>query len=99
MARKTIAVVIATVFTLCTGDILYSAEKPQTSPAPAAQFQFSKDRELQQLKPKKAVRVKLHRNTKGEYSWDLTGESVDDVVKADKRIRKMLFPDEEPKGR
>lgn len=53
-------------------------------------FQATKDTGIQHTVPKKPVRVKLHRNAKGEYSWDLTGDNVDDVVKADKRLRKLL---------
>lgn len=54
------------------------------------QLQFSKDSHIQQVKPKKPVRIKLHRNAKGEYSWDLTGDNVDEIVNADRRLRKML---------
>lgn len=61
-------------------------EKPQTG----QKFQLSKSPEIQQVKPKKPVKVKLKRGAKGEYSWDLSGDSVDDVVKADKRLRKLL---------
>lgn len=53
-------------------------------------FQFIKDPQIQQVKPKKPVRIKLHRNAKGEYSWDLTGDNVDEVVQTDKRLRKLL---------
>lgn len=64
---------------------------PPESPAkktPA--FQAGKDTGIQHVVPKKPVRLKLHRNAKGEYSWDLTGDSVEDVVKADRRLRKLL---------
>jgi len=54
------------------------------------QFKFSKDQQIQQVKPKKPVRIKLHRNAKGEYSWDLTGDNVDEVFQADRRLRKLL---------
>jgi cytochrome c oxidase assembly protein Cox11 len=54
------------------------------------QFQFSKNQEIQQVKPKKPVRIKLHRNAKGDYSWDLTGDNVDEVIQADRRLRKLL---------
>lgn len=53
-------------------------------------IQASKDKVLQYAKPKKPVKIKLHRDKKGEYSWDITGESVDDVIKADKRLRQLL---------
>jgi hypothetical protein len=54
------------------------------------QFKFSKDQHIQQVKPKKPVRIKLHRNAKGDYSWELTGDNVDEVVQADRRLRKLM---------
>ena len=64
----------------------------QTAERPQAQqgFQVGKNPQVQQVKPRKPVRVKLHRNAKGEYTWDITGDSVDDVYQADKRLRKLL---------
>jgi len=64
----------------------YSFSQPQTQP----QVQTSKDKVLQYAKPKKPVKIKLHRDKKGEYSWDITGENVDDVIRADKRLRQLL---------
>lgn len=65
------------------------AAMPEKS-SPAPQFQAARDKEIQQVKPRKPVRVKLHRNAKGEYSWDLTGDNVDEVVRADKRLKRLL---------
>lgn len=65
-----------------------AAAVPEKQQAP--QFQTGKDKEIQQIKPRKPVKVKLHRNAKGEYSWDLTGDNVDEVVRADKRLKKLL---------
>jgi hypothetical protein len=62
----------------------------ETSQPARGELQFTRDKGLQQVKPNKPVRVKLHRSAKGEYSWDLTGDNVDEVVKADKRLRKLL---------
>lgn len=61
----------------------FSAEQKQS-------FQFSKDPQIQQVKPKKPVKIKLKRNAKGDYSWDLTGDNVDEVMQTDKRLRKLL---------
>lgn len=52
--------------------------------------QFTKKPEIQQVKPKKPVKIKLHRNANGEYTWDLTGDNVDEIVRADSRLRKLL---------
>ena len=54
------------------------------------QVQVTKDKVLQYAKPKKPIKIKLHRDKKGEYSWDITGESVDEIIKADKRLRQLL---------
>ncbi len=53
-------------------------------------FQFGKQPELQQVKPKKPVRIKLKRTAKNEYRWELTGDDADEVVKVDRKLRKLL---------
>lgn len=53
-------------------------------------IQIKKQPEIQQIKPKKPVKIKLKRTTEGKYTWDLTGDDVDEIVKADKRLRKLL---------
>ncbi len=60
----------------------YAAEKEN--------FQFKKQPELQQIKPKKPVRIKLKRTSKDEYSWELAGDDVDEVIKTDRKLRKQL---------
>ncbi|HXX58141.1 MAG TPA: hypothetical protein VEI96_09095 [Thermodesulfovibrionales bacterium] len=57
--------------------------------------QVKKQPDIQQVKPRKPVKIKLHRTAKGEYSWDLTGDDVDEIVKADKKLRKLLKLDTE----
>ena len=53
-------------------------------------FQFKKQPEIQQVRPQKPVKIKLHRNAKGEYSWDLHGDNVDEIVNTDRKLRKLL---------
>ena len=53
-------------------------------------FQFKKQPELQQVKPKKPVKIKLRRSAKDEYTWELTGDDAEEIIKTDKRLRKML---------
>ncbi|MDA8104303.1 MAG: hypothetical protein M0Z71_02890 [Nitrospiraceae bacterium] len=59
-------------------------------PADKGGFQFRKQTELQQIKPKKPVRIKLKRTAKDEYSWELSGDDADEIVKTDRKLRKML---------
>jgi hypothetical protein len=58
--------------------------------AERSDIQFTKQPEIQQVRPQKPVKIKLHRNAKGEYSWDLNGDNVDEIVNADKKLRKLL---------
>lgn len=53
-------------------------------------FQASKQPDIQAVRPKRPARIKLHRSAKGEYTWDITGENADEVVRADARLRKLL---------
>lgn len=55
-----------------------------------ANLQIKKQPEIQQTKPKKPVKVHLKRSAEGKYSWELTGDDVDEVVSADKRLKKLL---------
>lgn len=67
---------------LFTGGSVSAAEKTD--------FQFRKQTEIQQVRPQKPVKIKLHRNAKGEYSWDLNGDNVDEIVNMDRKLRKLL---------
>lgn len=58
--------------------------------AEKSDFQFKKQPEIQQVKPQKPVKVKVHRNAKGEYSWELSGDNVDEIVNQDRKLRKLL---------
>lgn len=58
--------------------------------AEISDFQFKKQSEIQQVKPQKPVKIKLHRNAKGEYSWELSGDNVDEIANVDKKLRKLL---------
>ena len=56
----------------------------------AENFQFKKDPELQQIKSKKPVKIKLRRSAKDDYTWELTGDDADEIVRTDRKLRKML---------
>ncbi|MCX8031115.1 MAG: hypothetical protein N3A59_06010 [Thermodesulfovibrionales bacterium] len=65
---------------------VYGIEKTSSTQSPI----YGKNPEIGQIKPKKPVKIKLKRSNKGEYSWDLSGDNVEDIVKVDKRLRKLL---------
>jgi len=53
-------------------------------------FQVKKQPEIQQVRPKKPVKIKLRRSAENKYTWEITGDDVDEIVRADRRIRKLL---------
>ena len=53
-------------------------------------IKIRKQPEIQQIKPKKPVHIKLKRTATGKYTWDLTGDNVDEIIKADRRLRRQL---------
>ncbi len=53
-------------------------------------FQFKKQPEIQHVKPKKPVKIKLKRTAEGKYTWDLTGDDADEIYRVDKRLKKLL---------
>jgi hypothetical protein len=53
-------------------------------------LQVKKQPEIQQVKPKKPVKIKLKRSSEGKYTWDLAGDDADEVVRTDKRLKKLL---------
>lgn len=59
-------------------------------PEDAKNFQFKKQPEIQQVKPKKPVRIKLRRSADDKYTWEITGDDVDEIVRADRKVRRLL---------
>ncbi len=59
-------------------------------PAERAFPQTKKQPEIQQVKPKKPVKIKVKRSAEGKYTWELSGDDVDEIVRADKRLKKVL---------
>lgn len=45
---------------------------------------------MQEVKPDKPAKIKLTRNVKNDYSWEINGDNVDEIVHADKKLRKGL---------
>jgi len=77
--RIFISVVLSVIFIFSP---VFSAEKEN--------FQFKKQPGIQQIKPKKPVKIKLKRSVEGKYSWELDGDDVDEMIRIDRRLKKLL---------
>lgn len=54
---------------------------------------FKQIPELQEIQPQRPVKIKLKRNSKGAYSWDLSGSDVEGVLRTDRRLKEYLEMD------
>ncbi|MGB9627926.1 MAG: hypothetical protein ACPL6D_04640, partial [Thermodesulfobacteriota bacterium] len=63
-------------------------EKP--TPSPPAQIIVEKEKEeIGRFVPSE-VKIKLKRNGKNNYSWELSGSDVDQILKVDDKLKKKL---------
>ena len=53
-------------------------------------LQFKKQLEIQQVKPKKPVKIQLKRSAEGKYTWEITGDDLDEIIRTDRRLKKLL---------
>jgi hypothetical protein len=81
---------VSVLFCILAFTFAYGVDNPPQAPQTKQPFAFTKNQEIQQVKPKKPVKIKLHRAAKGDYTWDISGDNVDDLVRADARLRKQL---------
>ncbi len=64
-----------------------------SAPALAGEgFKFRTDPGIKQTVPERPVKIKLRRLGDGKYTWEISGGSVDEVIRADRELRKKLGP-------
>ena len=51
---------------------------------------FKQIPEIQEIKPERTAKIKLKRNAKDDYSWEISSDDVDEIIKADKRLKENL---------
>jgi len=51
---------------------------------------FKKQPEIQRIKPKKPIKIKLKRLANGTYTWDLTGADIQEIIRIDRELREQL---------
>ena len=81
MERSPARVVLTIVFLFFLASSVFGAQEA---------FPLKKEPALEQIKPKKPVKIRLKRTAKDEYSWELSGDDADDIVRTDHRLRKLL---------
>lgn len=70
--------------------VVFSLAAPLTASDDGGNFRFRKDPELQQIRPKKPVKIKLKRTAKDDYTWELTGDDADEILRIDRKLKEAL---------
>jgi hypothetical protein len=88
--KKILTVLIALIFVLiaCGKESLPPQGKSENPPVPKVIVEKEKMRKEQPLPPE--VKIKLKKDGKDSYSWELTGSDVDQVLKVNDKLRKQL---------
>ncbi|RJQ50366.1 MAG: hypothetical protein C4538_00360 [Nitrospiraceae bacterium] len=60
------------------------------SPEQNKEAVFRQIPEIQEVKPEKPVKIKLKRTAKNDYSWEISGDDAEEVLKADRRLKQGL---------
>ena len=55
---------------------------------------FQQIPELQEIAPEKPVKIKLKRGASGKYSWEISGDDADRIIKANKTLKESVEKDE-----
>jgi hypothetical protein len=56
--------------------------------------EFKKVEEIQMIKPQKPVAIKLRRTQSGSYTWEVRGNDVEKIIKADNELRSLIKENE-----
>jgi len=88
--KKIVIVLMGLIFALiaCSKESLPPQGKSENPPVPKVVVEREKMGKEQPLPPE--VKIKLKKDGKDTYSWELTGSDVDQVLKVNEKLRKQL---------
>ncbi|MCJ7705112.1 MAG: hypothetical protein MUO28_06185 [Desulfobacterales bacterium] len=87
--KQIIVVCILLAFMLtCDGKPSPSQGKPEVLPVPKVTIEKEKVKKEEPLPPE--VKIKLRRDGKDNYSWELSGSDADQILKVNEKLRKGL---------
>ncbi len=92
MSRRVFACAVLFVFIIaCEKKSLSTQEKPEARPVPKVTVEREK---TERIYPPPEVKIKLKKDGKDHYSWELNGSDVDQILKVNERLRKQLGGDQ-----
>jgi hypothetical protein len=72
----------------CDGKPSSSQGKPEVLPVPKVTIEKEKTEKAEPLSPE--VKIKLRRDGKDNYSWELSGSDVNEILKVNEKLKKNL---------
>ena len=78
----------AILMTSCGGNPSSSPAKPQTPAAPKGIVEKERVEKEEPLPPE--VKIRLKRDGKDSYSWELSGSDADEILKVNEKLKKKL---------
>ena len=84
-------VLLAFVIIACDGKPLPTQEKSEVPPVPKVIVEREKTERVQ---PPPEVKIKLKKDGKDSYAWELSGSDVDQILKVNEKLRKQLSGDQ-----
>lgn len=87
--KQIIVVCVLLAFTVaCDSKPFSSQGKPEVLPVPKVTVEKEKAEKAEPLPPE--VKIKLRRDGKDNYSWELSGSDANEVLKINEKLRKHL---------
>ncbi len=83
-----VSLLITFLVTACEGKPLPIQGKPESPPA--SKVVLEKEKMEREESPAPEVKVKLKRDGKDNYSWEINGSDVNQILKVNEKLRKQL---------
>ena len=83
-----LSLLVAVFVTACEGKPAPSQGKPE--PAPVSKVILEKEKMDREEFPPSEVKIKLKRDGKDNYSWEINGSDVNQILKVNEKLRKQL---------
>ena len=92
MNWKIITCCVLLTFTVvaCEGKPSSTKERSEAPATPKVTLEREK---MERVQPPPEVKIKLKKDSKDSYSWELSGSDVDQILKVNERLRKQLNGD------
>jgi len=87
----TCCVLLAFIIIACEGKPLSTQGKSEVPSVPKVIVEKEK---MERTQPPPEVKIKLKKDGKDSYSWELSGSDVDQILKVNEKLRKQLGGDQ-----